>query len=77
MSNEKQAEAVGLVILFFGIGGPIGAVAGFGIGALVFDSWLRSIGTGCVLAVVVPVVCLVFFLWREGIQDPHSKGPKS
>ena len=52
MKNDDFATLMFLTALSSFLGGLLG----FGLGALFFDSWLRSVGTMLVAGVLTPVV---------------------
>jgi p-aminobenzoyl-glutamate transporter AbgT len=58
-----KREDVGAVFLFSAIACPVGGLIGFGAGALMFDSWLRSFGIGVLLAALLPFAVFFALIW--------------
>lgn len=68
MSREPNKDDVALAFLISVVSSPIGGAAGFGIGSMLFDSWLKSFGLCSLFAVFTPV----FVFIAIGLMKPWN-----
>lgn len=68
MSDEDAFALVVLPVL----SSPIGMAVGFGIGAILFDSFLKAVGFGFICAGAFPVTLFFYLI----VLQPWSKKKK-